>query len=148
MFDRILLAVGGQEASLEPARIAGSLAARLGAQLTIVSVYRPTSVNLGDPFYSESMIPRLAEAERTLAEAVGIVRSAGVTNIETDTLEGEPAERISTIARERGCQLIVMGTHRRSRIGAAILGSVSAAVGARAGVPVMVVPERPVQAGA
>jgi nucleotide-binding universal stress UspA family protein len=34
-----------------------------------------------------------------------------------------------------------MGTHRHGRIGAALLGSVSAGVAARAGRPVLVVPE-------
>jgi nucleotide-binding universal stress UspA family protein len=141
MFDRILLAVGGPDASLEPARVAGNLAARLGAQLTIVSAYRPTSPNLGDPFYSDSLVPRIAEAHRTIDEASEIVRREGVTEFDTDTLEGDPAERIATIARQRGCDLIVMGTHRRGRIGAALLGSVSSSVAARAGLPVLVVPE-------
>ncbi len=141
MFDTILLAVGGPDASLEPARAAGALAARLGARLTIVSVYRPTPHDLGDPYYSETMVPRLSEAQRTIEEATRIVREAGGPEPESDALEGDPAERISTLARERGFDLVVLGTHRRGRIGAALLGSVSAAVAARAGVPVMVVPE-------
>lgn len=141
MFDKILLAVGGPDASLEPARVAGNLAARLGARLTIVSVYRPTSPNLGDPFYSESLVPRIAEAQATIDEAGEMVRGEGLADFDTDTIEGEPAERIATIARERGCDLIVMGTHRRGRIGAALLGSVSSGVAARSGLPVLVVPE-------
>jgi nucleotide-binding universal stress UspA family protein len=141
MFKNILLAVGGPDASLAPARAAGGLAANLGAQLTIVSVYRPTSPNLGDPFYSESLVPRIAEANATIDQAAEIAREMGVTTVDTDAIEGDPAERIATIAGKRGCDLIVMGTHRRGRIGAALLGSVSSSVAARAGVPVMVVPE-------
>jgi nucleotide-binding universal stress UspA family protein len=141
MFDKILLAVGGQDASLEPARVAGRLTARLGASLTIITVYHPTSPALGDPFYSEALVPRLAEAQRTLEEAGEIVRAEGVAEAQTDALEGDPAERIATVARERDFDLVVLGTHRRGRIGAALLGSVSASVAARAGIPVMVVPE-------
>jgi nucleotide-binding universal stress UspA family protein len=142
MFEKILLAVGGPDASMEPTRAAGRLAAALGSQVTIISVYRPTPASLGDPFYSETLVPRLHEAQRTLEEAAGLIRAEGGAEPELETMEGDPAERISTVARQRGFDLVVMGTHRRGRIGAALLGSVSGAVAARAGLPVMVVPER------
>jgi len=140
MFARILLAVGGPEASLEPARVAGQLAAALGSSLTVVSVYRQTPSALGDPYYSERLAPRLAQAQGTLQEAAEIIRQTGAAEPELDPLEGEPAERISALVRERVFDLVVMGTHRRGRLGAALLGSVSSGVAARAGVPVLVVP--------
>lgn len=142
MFEKILLAVGGSDASLAPARAAGSLAARLGAAIKIVSVYRHTSATLGDPYYTETLVPRVAEAQRTLDEAAELVRAEGGGEAELDALEGDPAERIASVAREGGFDLVVMGTHRRGRLGVALLGSVSSSVAARAGVPVMVVPEQ------
>jgi nucleotide-binding universal stress UspA family protein len=145
MFDKILLAVGGSDASLQPARVTGVLAKRLGAQVTIVSVYRHTSPALGDPYYSERSVPRMNEAQQTIEEAAALVRAEGAADPELDALEGDPTERIANLARWGGFGLVVMGTHRRGRLGAALLGSVSGGVAARAGVPVMVVPEQ--QAG-
>jgi nucleotide-binding universal stress UspA family protein len=141
VFANVIIAVGGPDASLEPARVGAELAAQLSAKVTIVSVYAPTRASLGEPYYSETLIPRLAEAQATLEEAATIAREAQVAAVETVALEGDPAERISAHARQSGADLVVLGTHRRGRLGAAILGSVSAAVGARAGVPVMVVPD-------
>ena len=143
MFQSILLAVGGHDASLEPARVAAQLAARLGARVTVVSVYRQTSPALGEPYYEEALLPRQAEARRTVEEAARLLREEGASEPELETLEGDAAERIAAIARERDFELVIMGTHRRGRLGAALLGSVSSSVAARAGVPVMVVPEPP-----
>ncbi|CAN5773127.1 hypothetical protein BH24CHL6_BH24CHL6_14290 [soil metagenome] len=68
----------------------------------------------------------------------------GAAQPELSTLEGDPAERVSSLARDGGFGLVIMGTHRRGLLGAALLGSVSGGVAARAGVPVMVVPEQQV----
>jgi nucleotide-binding universal stress UspA family protein len=142
MFDKLLVAVGGHDPSFEPARVAGQLAARLGAQLTIVAVHRSTSGLLGEPAYSENLIPRLAEAQEMLERARELASAEGLAQpIELESLEGDPIDRIVGLARDGDFGMIVMGTHRRGRIGAALLGSVSAAVAARAGRPVLVVPE-------
>jgi nucleotide-binding universal stress UspA family protein len=142
MFKRIIAAVGGPDASLEPARLAARLAAQSGAALTFVSVHKAPSPALGEPTYSERLLPRLAEAQATLDEARAIAVEAGVAEVELESIEGEPAEVIVSLARSGNFDLVVMGTHRRGRFGAALLGSVSNAVAARSGRPVMVVPEQ------
>jgi len=48
MFGKILVAVGGDDASLEPARVGGRLAGLLRAQLTLLSVKRSTAEALGE----------------------------------------------------------------------------------------------------
>jgi nucleotide-binding universal stress UspA family protein len=53
------------------------------------------------------------------------------------------AEAIVEKAVSIGASLIVLGSHGRSAIGAALLGSVSTAVLHRSSVPVLVVPARP-----
>lgn len=142
MFERILLAVGGGQESTEPARLAGRLCHELGARLTIATVYRPVSMAYGEPDYSEHLLPRLREADETLERAAALARAEGLAaEPDLERLEGEADERIVELVRERGLELVVMGTHRRGRVGAALLGSVSGAVAAKAGVPVMVVPE-------
>ena len=142
MFDRILVAVGGHDTSLEPARAAGRLACLLGSELTIVSVHRPAPSVLGEPFYSESLIPRLQEAEATLEGARAAAVAEGAFEPQVESLEGDPAGRIGNLARDGGFGLVVMGTRRRGRVEAALLGSVSAAVAAHSAVPVMIVPEQ------
>jgi nucleotide-binding universal stress UspA family protein len=146
MYRRILAAVGGSNASLEPARVAAQLASHDGAALTLVSVHRAASPVLGEPNYSDTVLPRLGEAQQTLERARQVARSEGVAEPELQITEGDPAAAIVEVARGGNYDLIVTGTHRRGRLGAAVLGSVSAAVAARAGRPVLVVPD-PAPAG-
>ncbi|CAN5626868.1 hypothetical protein BH23CHL7_BH23CHL7_19210 [soil metagenome] len=141
MFKRILAAVGGNEDSLEPARVAARLAAQVGAELAFVSVFRGPSTVFGDPDYADRLLPRLAEAEQTLAKARAMAVAEGVAEPDLQTLEGDAAEAIVKHARAGDYDHVVLGTHRRGRIGVALLGSVSGAVAARSGRPVMVVPE-------
>jgi nucleotide-binding universal stress UspA family protein len=53
--------------------------------------------------------------------------------------EGSPAEAILRAARERQCDLIVMGTHGRTALGRALMGSVAEEVVRKAPCPVLTV---------
>jgi nucleotide-binding universal stress UspA family protein len=141
MFDKILVAIGGDDASYEPARVAGRLSCLLGAELTITSVHRETSEALGEPFYSDTLDRRLGETDATLERARRTAEREGAVVASLEPLEGPAAGRIVAFARHGGFGLIVMGTRRRNRLEAALLGSVSAAVAAHSPVPVLVVPE-------
>jgi nucleotide-binding universal stress UspA family protein len=142
MFNKILLAVGSDNPSWEHVHVAGRLAARPGVSLSIVSVRRPVSLNLGEPLYSETSIPRLEEADTVLSQAREAAIAEGADNPSVESLEGDPVARIAEFASHGEFDLIVIGTRQRGRLGAALLGSVSAGVAAHAGVPVLVVPER------
>ena len=141
MFKRILVAVGGDDASMAPALVAGKLACELAAQATVVSVKRSTSETLGDPYYSDRQVQRTGEAQSVLVHAEQIMRNAGATKVDSEWIEGRPADRIVELARDRGYDLLVLGTRGRGRMHSAILGSVSAEVAAHSGVPVLIVPE-------
>jgi nucleotide-binding universal stress UspA family protein len=54
-------------------------------------------------------------------------------------LAGPPADPIVETARSGNYDLVVVGSHGRGRLGAALLGSVSTAVATQAGRPVLVV---------
>ena len=121
-FRRILVALDGSEHAFDAARVAARLAAALSAQLTLMTAYHAPSDTLGEPNYSRALGEALGEAQR-----------------EVEWLAGQPAETIVEAARAGGYDLVVVGTHGRGRLGAALLGSVSSAVAAHAGRPVLVV---------
>jgi nucleotide-binding universal stress UspA family protein len=141
MFDKILLAVGSDNPSWEHVHVAGRMAARFGAKLAIVSVHKPVSLTLGEPLYSETAIARLEEAQAVLENARAVAIAEGANEPSIEAIEGDPVERIAALAGHGGFDLIVIGTRQRGRLGAALLGSVSAGVAAHAHVPVLVVPE-------
>lgn len=138
-FTNILVAVDGSDHACDAARVAARLAAALGARLTLLTVYHAPSEALGEPNYSEALSGALEEAQRTLSQARRLVLEAGGPEPQTGWLAGAPAETIVAAARDGGYDLVVLGTRGRGRIGVALLGSVSTAVAAHAGRPVLVV---------
>lgn len=138
-FKRILVAVDGSEHGNHAAWVGGELARALGARLTLLAVYTAPSSALGEPNYSAALNQALAEARDAIGAARQVVTRAGGAEPETESLAGAPAETIVRLARERGYDLVVVGTRGRGRVRAALLGSVSTAVAAGAGRPVLVV---------
>jgi nucleotide-binding universal stress UspA family protein len=59
--------------------------------------------------------------------------------VERLLLEGEPREEIVEMARDRPCDLIVMGTHGRTGMGRLLMGSVAEAVVRAAPCPVLTI---------
>ena len=147
MLKKILVAVGGDDASLEPARVAGRLAAQCGAPLTIISVKRPVPDALGEPFYSRADIAELTRASQLLETARRVAMAAGAEQAEVEWLEGDAAERIARYATSGGFDLLVIGSRHRELLPSRPPASVSAAVAASASVPLMIVPEPNAPAG-
>jgi nucleotide-binding universal stress UspA family protein len=73
----------------------------------------------------------------------------------TTVVHGEVIEAILTLAKERGVDLIVIGSHGRSGIGRALIGSKAEGMIRRSRVPVLIAPHpwasraalRPLQGG-
>ena len=68
-----------------------------------------------------------AEEQRRLATRVSELAARGVS-VELDHRTGPPGEVVSEVARERGAELIVIGTHGHTGIHRFLLGSVAMAV--------------------
>lgn len=140
-FRSILVAVDGSDHAFDAVRVASRLAAALSAKLTLMTAYHAPSDALGEPNYSRALGEALAEAQRILEDARKVALNAGSAEPQVEWLAGQPAETIVETARAGDYDLVVVGTHGRGRIRAALLGSVSSAVAAHAGRPVMVVGE-------
>jgi nucleotide-binding universal stress UspA family protein len=138
-FKRILAAVDGSAHGIRAARMAGRLARALDARLTLLTVYGVPSGSRGNPKHTEALSQALDDARRVVERARRAVLAAGGPEPDTDWIDGVPWKRIVSVARRGGYDLIVVGTRGRGRVSAALLGSVSNAVAAQAGGPVLVV---------
>lgn len=79
-----------------------------------------------DANLAESVVAaQRAAAEQHLVDAQRILEAAGFSNVETVILAGLPGEEIVERAVQQGHDVVLMGTHGRSGIRRAILGSVA-----------------------
>jgi nucleotide-binding universal stress UspA family protein len=133
------VAVDGSAHALDAVRVAARLAAALEARLMLMTVYHAPSEALGEPQYSRELSDALQAAQETLEQGRRVARQAGAIEPETEWLAGAPAETIVAAAQAGGYDLVVMGTRGLGRLGVALMGSVSTAVLAQAGRPVLVI---------
>ena len=144
-FDRALVALDASD----PSRTAMSVAARISADyathLTLCNVIDSRDVFAKAAAYGYDASPfqagMRADARKLLAAAAA-VPNIGLTVDDLVVAEGEPAEAIEHTAMQRGCDLIVIGTHGRRGVRRVFLGSVAEAVIRGSALPVLVVPAK------
>jgi nucleotide-binding universal stress UspA family protein len=124
------------ERSRSAFRLAHALARDHGARLLVVHVGMPVTA------FAEGVLP-LDDESYTLAlrEKLEGIRAADprVRLAYRLVLGADPAAEIVRVAREAPCDLIVMGTHGRTGLRRALLGSVAEQVLRRAPCPVLTV---------
>ncbi len=103
-------------------RTAHAYARALGARLHVLHVTWAGELGVTDLF---------AELKARLGDAVPVTIASQ---------RGDPADEIVRYARRHGVQLVVVGTHGRSGVSRAVLGSVAARVVRGAPCPVLTVP--------
>ncbi len=132
-YQHILIASGGAEHSRKAEKRAVDLAKLCKANLTLVSVARasiPVSsygvgLDVGMPVMpSNSFEEQKAKQEYILKESVKRLKQHGY-NPETLLLSGNAGEQIVEAAKDKACDLIVVGSRQLSLIGTITQGSVS-----------------------
>ena len=163
----VLIAVDGSESSLAAAQSAHRLFGD-SARYTVINVAEQGAVIWGTdalqygtvyplsfpgvgvvggvPFVTDSAgihsaSERIAElTDAATLKAGDIAHEAGLEDAAPLGAEGDPADSIVQAAREHGADVIVVGTHERSRLARLFSPSVSGTVVRESTVPVLVVP--------
>jgi nucleotide-binding universal stress UspA family protein len=139
MFRNILIAYDGSDHSRRAASIAGNLARAHGedAELWVISVVDPVTGELGEPYLSELIARSAAAGQILINEAVSCI-GEGV-RVHRELLFGEPADCIVEVAKNRSCDLIVIGSRGLGVLKSLLLGSRAQKVIHDAACPVLVV---------
>jgi nucleotide-binding universal stress UspA family protein len=107
----VIAAVNTSPSSRAAAEAAVALAAELDAPVVFVYVRRGPAVFLGAPVYQRRLTREMRSARRALRSALLVAEAAGV-EADAEILEGSPRQRILEFARDRGAQLVVVGSRR------------------------------------
>ncbi len=139
---RLLFATDFSPASGAAWRRAVALAEANRAQLYVVHVLAPLAQAQSVRWaYRELEAEMRSDAQRRLRVLLGRARKRGV-RAKALLLTGTPHETIVRAARSNRVDLVVLGTHGRTGLSGALIGSVAARVVATATCPVMTVRSR------
>ena len=143
---RILVPTDFSDPSSEALATAMAFAQLSGGTLDLVHVAIEATYVLPPPIDVASlpidMTKVMARVAEGLAAEEARVRAAGIA-CESATLIGRPDTEVVARANETNAQLIIMGTHGRSGLAHALLGSVAERVVQHSSCPVLIVPRRP-----
>jgi nucleotide-binding universal stress UspA family protein len=104
-------------------------------------IARETAKEAGARLHVLHVVPPVTDPSRAAETLARVARSFGDgLRLETALLSGRAARNIVAYARDKGIDLIVMGTHGRTGVSQAILGSVAESVVRLAPCLVMTVP--------
>ena len=145
MYRRLLVPIDGSEGASAGLEQAVALARTCGAKLRLLFVADLTTVaseGTGPDTWSALVDAQRRHGNATLDAASRVALEAGLIS-EQEVVElssGRVADAIVKTARERGCDLIVMGTHGRRGLERMLLGSHAELVLRLSTVPVLVAP--------
>ncbi len=143
---RIICPIDFSDASRAALEAAAEVAKRYGAKVALFHAYPVPGYTFPDGSFvaSSKMLDELSEqAQRHLAEWKAIAEGLGIANVEIATAIGEPAHEILAFAKAQQADLLVLGTHGRTGIQHALMGSVAERVVRRSTCPVLTVRPEP-----
>ena len=132
MFKRILIPVDGSEPSFKAVEIGGDLADKYGADCFALIVTQSSKVpeelqrfaeveHIGGP--AQQVYQKIAENIMRTVRAR--LEKKGITDVQFDIREGDPARKIQDYIQAHGIDLVVMGTVGHSSLEELFVGSVS-----------------------
>jgi nucleotide-binding universal stress UspA family protein len=140
---RICCPIDFSDASRAAMEVAADLARRNGASLVLLHAYPVPGYTFpdGSVVASPRMMQELADqAAKHLDEwRADAERLVGAPRVETHTAIGEPAAEIVSFAQGSGQDLLVLGTHGRTGLEHALMGSVAERVVRKSRCPVLTV---------
>jgi nucleotide-binding universal stress UspA family protein len=132
---RVLVAVDMSEPALHAWRAAREIAERFGSRLDAVYCEPPLAPEL-EAYSAETGSPSKRQSAR---EAL---RRRFGDDAPLHLVRGDPAATLAKLARDRGADLIVCGTHRRKGVARVVMGSVAESLALASPCPVLIVPRR------
>jgi nucleotide-binding universal stress UspA family protein len=123
----VLVATDTSAASTGAERAGVELAARVGANLILLSVIDPSRLRLPGGVFHTRVDQVRTERESALARIVEDARKHGVSALFL-IWEGDPGAVVIEAAEAEGADVIVVGSHARGPVGRLLLGSVSSYV--------------------
>jgi nucleotide-binding universal stress UspA family protein len=113
--------------------------------LVVVVAHHVAPDHVGASYYQSMLDDSLSAANDMVAELIASCEGLGAVSWEHDLVQGPAGPVIASVAETREADEIVIGTRGRGRFGS-LLGSVATDVLHRAACPVVVIPQRMVEA--
>jgi nucleotide-binding universal stress UspA family protein len=141
-WSKVLCPIDFSEPARAALKVAAELCAHFGAELTLFHAYELPGYTLpeGSVVASPRMLQELADmAAAHLAEWKTLAEEMGAPRVRTEKSIGAPAHEIVEVAHQGGYDLVILGTHGRTGLRHAIVGSVAERVVRRAACPVLTI---------
>lgn len=132
----VVVGYDGLEASRDAVEVAAQRAGP-GGTLVVVRVTKPVSQVMSKPYYDHAVAVTRATAQRSLDRLA--TAGLGAVRIESEVIEGSPAEALIRVAQDRDAREIVVGSRGLGRL-RSLVGSVSHRLLEQSDRPVVVVP--------
>lgn len=144
MHKHILVPTDGSELSNRAIEYAVALAKAVSAKLTVVTITTPYYGFIVDGAVPETRIEeydkeaaRLAEQYLDVAKDIAAAEKVRCNAMRVES--AQPYQAIIDVAKDKGCDLIVMASHGRRGVAAIVLGSETVKVLTHSTIPVLVV---------
>lgn len=154
MFETILVPLDGSELAERALAPALELRQKLGAKIILVRAVESLSQRMlqtpavietaGAAAANVELMEEVVEAEQSEAKTYlqALIAKSGEINGEAVIVEGEAADAIVELAKQRNAGLIVMSSHGHGGIGRLIFGSTTDEVLRHSDVPVLLIRSR------
>jgi nucleotide-binding universal stress UspA family protein len=137
----VLCPIDFSESSCGALRYAATIAAHVGAQLTLLAVNDPLLAEAAELTGSQARLvdDTIREMEKFYRQSLG-GKATELGKPQFEVASGKPAPEILRVSRERGCDLIVMASHGATGFRKLFFGSTTERVLRETAVPILITP--------